>query len=313
MTIEIISVEQYKLFFQGNNFIFMSPEFTELNKYKVDKIIYMLIKDSKPRFIACFGIKENKVFCPFSAPFGMIIPLKNDTSLECYFAMIKAIDAYMLQENYKYIQYTLPPAFYNDNAVNILIYALTSNGYLMKHIDINYHMDLKKMGVNNYIDLIHYNARKNLSISLKAGLRLDQCLRDEDKLMAYEIIRLNRESKGYPIRMSYEQVSNTIRIVDHEFFVVKKGDKPIAAAVVFHVNKDVAQVIYWGDIPGYSQDKPINYLSYQLILYYRQSGYRYLDIGPSSECGVPNIGLCNFKQSIGCDITCKFTFEKYIG
>ena len=34
-----------------------------------------------------------------------------------------------------------------------------------------------------------------------------------------------------------------------------------------------------------------------------------LDIGPSTENGIPNYGLCEFKESIGCSVTMKYSFE----
>ena len=142
---------------------------------------------------------------------------------------------------------------------------------------------------------------KTLKFSLRSGLSLCKCLTETDKQTAYEVIRLNRESKGYPLRMTYSQVAETIKILDHDFFVVKVGEVPIASAIVFCITEQIYQVIYWGDVPGYSQYKPINYLSYKLIEYYKQKNIRYLDIGPSSESGIPNFGLCDFKQSIGCE------------
>ena len=35
-------------------------------------------------------------------------------------------------------------------------------------------------------------------------------------------------------------------------------------------------------------------------------------IGPSTESSIPNYGLCEFKESIGCEINQKFTFSKEI-
>ena len=72
----------------------------------------------------------------------------------------------------------------------------------------------------------------------------------------------------------------------------------------------MAQVIYWGNISKYNNYKSINYLAYELIKYYKKEGFDYLDIGPSSECGIPNYGLCDFKDSIGCELSVKCCFEK---
>ena len=91
---------------------------------------------------------------------------------------------------------------------------------------------------------------------------------------------------------------------------MKNDGNDIAAAQVFHVCEGIVQVIYWGDVPGYSVLKPINYLAYELINFYGERGFQYIDIGPSSEKGRPNYGLCDFKSSIGCDLNAKFSFKK---
>ena len=63
-------------------------------------------------------------------------------------------------------------------------------------------------------------------------------------------------------------------------------------------------------MPGYEQDRPMNYLAYRTYLYYSERGIRVLDIGPSTESGEPNYGLCNFKKSIGCSVSSKLTYIK---
>ena len=54
----------------------------------------------------------------------------------------------------------------------------------------------------------------------------------------------------------------------------------------------------------------MNYLSFSVFEYYKKLGIHIVDIGPSSEDSVPNHGLCEFKESIGCDIIPKFKFVK---
>ena len=86
------------------------------------------------------------------------------------------------------------------------------------------------------------------------------------------------------------------------------GGVDVAAAQVFHVAKGVAQVVYWGDLRAYSHLRTMNSLAYMLFAYYHATGLKVLDIGPSTEGGVPNHGLCEFKEGIGCSVTPKFSF-----
>lgn len=123
-----------------------------------------------------------------------------------------------------------------------------------------------------------------------------------------KFIRINRETKGYQLRMSYEANEATIQLVKADFFLVKLDDTAVASAMIFYVAEGIVQVIYWGDLPGYNDQKVMNYLSYQLVSHYIDKGMKILDIGPSSENSTPNFGLCDFKEGIGCVIDPKITW-----
>jgi lipid II:glycine glycyltransferase (peptidoglycan interpeptide bridge formation enzyme) len=108
--------------------------------------------------------------------------------------------------------------------------------------------------------------------------------------------------------MSWDQVLETTKVIPADFFRVETAEgTAIAAALVFKVAADVVQVIYWGDLPDYSELKTMNFLSYKLFGFYKEKGIGVIDIGPSTEDSVPNHGLCEFKESIGCNIQPKYS------
>jgi lipid II:glycine glycyltransferase (peptidoglycan interpeptide bridge formation enzyme) len=110
--------------------------------------------------------------------------------------------------------------------------------------------------------------------------------------------------------MTWDQLLESTAIIPADFFIVKKEEISVAAAVVFHVANQIVQVIYWGDLPQYAEFKTMNFLSFQVFQYYTKQGISIIDIGPSTEDSVPNNGLCEFKESIGCDISIKTEFFK---
>lgn len=67
-----------------------------------------------------------------------------------------------------------------------------------------------------------------------------------------------------------------------------------------------------GEIMFCFPQRPMNYLAYQLYMYYAKKGIRILNIGPSLEKGIPNYGLCSYKESIGCVAGSKYTYRKKI-
>lgn len=309
MNIEEVSKEQYSQIVK-HDYVFNAVEFNELNKYKVEELKYLLFKDKKYRFGLCIGISKGELLCPFSAPFASMVAIKRPVPITNYDQAIDALDTFLVENHYKSIRFILPPMFYDEIGLGIFVNALYRKEYYFQNIDLNFQLDLTKVCMENYPEMIPRNGRKNLRIGLNSGLVLKHCDTYDEAKKAYGVIAENRETKGYPLRMTFQQVMDTVRIVKHDFFMVMKEDEAVAAALIYYINENVAQVIYWGDRPGFGEFKPMNYLAYQLIHYYGDRGLKYLDIGPSTEESVPNYGLCDFKESIGCDVSTKMTMIK---
>lgn len=311
MKIEEINFSEYKEKASPKIF-YNTADFNNLNKDKVEKVRYLLLKDNKYRFSLCVGESENNFLIPFSAPFASFVPLKKSWKLSEIYDAVVAFDEFAKQENIKKILFTLSPSIYDTTLVSSVQNALIQNGYKVKTQELNYSLKLNKE-VEDYKKNLPSNGRKNLNIALKnKNIKILHCENINQKSQAYYIIAINRKYKGYPLRMTWEQIKNTIELVPHNFFILENENKAIASAIVFHVTNEIAQVIYWGNIPNSSEFKPMNYLAYYLMDFYRDKGFKYLDIGPSTENGMPNFGLCDFKQSIGCDVSAKFVLEKIV-
>ncbi len=309
MVVEEVTYKEYFSKVDAKIF-FNSAKFNFLNKNKVDRVRYLLFKDKKYRFGLCVGQKDDLFAAPFSAPFATFVNLKNDWSILQLEDAVRCFDDFVSSEKGSYVKFTLPPAFYAETLISAIQNILLRIGYKVKYHDLNFSLKLDKKFVDEYTCLIPSNGRKNLNNALKNNLHFCRCETPEEKKIAYDIIKLNRQSRGYPLRMTWDQVNSTIDLVRHDFFIVNNGNENLAAAVVFHVTNNIVQVIYWGDNPTFSALRPTNFLAYKLIQYYSKEDIAYLDIGISTEFGVPNYGLCDFKRSIGCNINAKFTFEK---
>lgn len=311
MKSQLTNADGYLQMMRKTSIVFNSANFNSLNANKVERVDYLIIKkENSPRFSLIFGIKDSTAQSPFSAPFSMPEELKKESSLSDYDEALEAVDEYAIENGLKKLRITLPPLFYAEDYLSGWLNAFYRKGYTPTIIDVNYAIDLSKAYSNNYEKLIQYNGRRNLRIALSYGSVLRKCKSENEIKAAYNIIEENRASKGYPLRMTYKQICDTIKIVDNDIFIMSNNDVDIAAALVYRVAEGIAQVIYWGDKPGYSNLKPINYLSFQLIQYYGNLGFQWLDIGPSTEDSLPNYGLCDFKESIGCQRSVKLTLVK---
>jgi hypothetical protein len=288
------------------HFAFGGADFATLNRDKAEEVYYLLFTDSKYRLGITLGKKGQMLKSPFSAPFGGFVYLRDDVKIYQIEAAVDALLQWMAQKGFNELQITLPPSLYAPDFLAKQMNVLFRKRFSIQQIDLNYAFASRTLD-EHYMQKTWRNARKNLKKALAQDLNFFQCKTEAEKQKAYEVIAQNREQRGFPLRMSWNQVKETTKVIPADFFRVEASEgTAIAAALVFKVAADVVQVIYWGDLPDYSELKTMNFLSYKLFSFYKEKGIQMIDIGPSTEDSVPNHGLCEFKESIGCNIQPKY-------
>lgn len=307
MEIQRITASEYEKVFSTPYHIFNSAAFSELNKDKCEDIHYLVFKSSKIKLGIILGERDGLLLSPFSAPYGGF-SFNRHVDVNSYDESVAELKKYADSLGKK-VKITLPPCFYSDSHVTKSFSALVRGGARVLYTDINDQYPLNKFA--SFEDHLQRNARKNFHNSQSRDFvfeKLDSG-KYQDVARAYNVIKQNRESRGFPLHMSLKAVCDTIKIIPADFFVMGYENVDVAAAQVFHVANDICQVIYWGDIPEYSHLRVMNYFTYKVFEYYYNVGAKILDIGISTEFGIPNYGLCEFKESIGCETSLKFTLE----
>ncbi len=297
--IEVTSDEYNSYNFHSH--VFNSLVFAEYNKNKCDEVKFLIFKDSKIRFGLIAGIKNNILKSPFSAPFGGLVCKGNNIKHNIYFSAIASLNEYKDIKKLASIEIFLAPSFYHKNDYAKITTALLMNNYQIDFIDINHSFNLENFNAN-YLSFIEHNARKSLKIGVNKKLNFHICNTLEEKKNAYDIIKQNRQERAFPLKLTYADILGTIEFVKSFFFTVSISESTfIASAICYEVQKGIIQVIYWGNLTQYSEYKSINFLSFKIFEYFKELEYKIVDIGPSSEKGIVNFGLSEFKESIGCD------------
>lgn len=309
MKLIVSTFEEFSSLFSNPEIVFNSASFAQLNRVKCHRIHYIVFRDSKVRLGIILGETHDMLLSPFSSPFGGFSQAVNATvrlqSLEEAISLLK----FYASELGKKLTITLPPTIYNRDLISKTVSALARAGFTQDYIDLSYYIPVTD--TDSYLGRLNRSAVKNLNSATNNHLTFYIADSDEDRRLAYDIIRINRESKGYPLRMSYDQIEDTASVIEVTYFIIKLDQKAIASALVFNVTDKISQVVYWGNIPEASDMRPMNLMPLKLVEHYHRLGVEILDIGPSTEYGVPNYGLCDFKSSIGCesDLKFKFTFN----
>jgi hypothetical protein len=276
--------------------VFNTKEFAEFNKHKCDKIHYLDFNGIS----IILGEKNGEFHSPFSAPFGGFSSLQSKPSLEQIDSACNSLGKWN-----KNLHITFPPPFYEETFISKCVSATMRNGFKIDYTDLNYHFDLAEQ-----IKMRH-NSKNAWNIAVRNNLRLALANDSESLKVAYQIIANNREERGYPPHLLLEEFCETAKATNIclDCFLVYDAHEPIAAALIFTIELKRAFVVLWGDNREKKLLHPMTFLAISIAEHYKSLGYLSLDMGPSSKNGIPNHGLCSFKEGLGCKVTLKFTVK----
>ncbi|HEX3008914.1 MAG TPA: hypothetical protein VHO90_15020, partial [Bacteroidales bacterium] len=306
--VEEVDVDEYNRIIPRPYVVFNSTRFTQTVVSKCDQVKYLIFGNNRPRLGIILGVRDGEFFSPFSAPFGGFSQVSEPTRIQDILDASQVLREYVENSPYAGIRITLPPTIYDESFISKQSSALLNAGFDLKTVDLNSAFTLKDFGAD-YLDRIAYSAKKNYKTGVKNNLEFHIANNDVERLKCYSIIKENRESKGRTVKMSYEEVIQTSQVLPADFFYVTYENETVASAIVFTINSLIAQVIYWGAHPNFNWLRPTNYLSYNIWGFYHTKGFEIVDIGPSSQNGVPDCGLLEFKETIGCRLSMKTSFH----
>lgn len=290
---------------------FNSAGFALLNQHKCDSVFAFLYKDSKYRLGILAGEKDGMLLSPFSAPFGGFSFLKADVQISAIENAVVLLEEFASEKGLKGIRLVLPPLIYDRTFLSKLINVLYRRSYRVFNLDMDFYIDLQDG--QPYLDRIWKTARQNLRTSLQQDFTVSLCNGDREAMeLIYEIIKENRTLKGRPMHMEFAEVLETTAVIPMDFFLLKHNHVPVAGAIAYAAAEAIQYISFWGDLPGFSSMRPMNFLSYHIEEHYKKKGIKYLHFGIATEQSKPNYGLCQFKESIGCTITPKLSFEKMV-
>lgn len=312
--IEIVPAERYKALVPDRRVFFNEPDFAELNRDKVDEVLYLIVrKENSPRFALILGVKDGVAKCPFSAPYAYPVPVGPSARVEAFDEATDALDAFCVDRGISEIHFRFPPFRYDEDVLSAWASAMYRKGYGLENLDINYMLDLGALNTDDYPNKLTRKGRSHLRRAMNSGMEIVECEDERDIAEAYGVILENHSAKGRPTHMSLDQLKATFALVPHAVFLARLEGKAIAAMIYYQVTREIVQCIYSGYILEYSNSGVMNYLSWYAIKYYGDRGFKYIDRAIATEDSVPNYGLCDFKESIGGRRGLKYSFVKTFG
>lgn len=273
---------------------FISGAFCELNRSKVDSIIRLVDSALEIPVGLLAGIRGDTLLSPFSAPFGGFHFRRDNIYISEIDKFLKQLADYAKSKSLRRIEIITPPDLYHGSFNAKAINSLFRHGYQTSCPDIT-----------NWVDLAVFNGgysqknsreyfRQAQRNKLQFGLTQDPIEWDE----IYNLIRINRAKFGRPIFMALDDIISTGKLWPVDFFkVVSENKQIIAAAIFYRSSHEICYAVFCGDNDEGRPLRAMDYLLLNLFSHYKAAGYRYMDLGISTESGIPNEGLLRFKES----------------
>lgn len=208
----------------------------------------------------------------------------------------------------RYVRFKLAPTSHAPEHISAFLNIFIRNGGCIAAVELNYD---QKVDSRSFLERIDYGNQKRIRKALRNGY---SCHKEpaENISLVYQVIRENRERKGIPMSMSFEDLQKTAaKFKDRfHFFSVKAPNATmVASAVCIEIAPAIMYVFYWGEIDGLSNYSPVALLASTIYDYCQQQGYELLDAGISTDLGEPNYGLIRFKENLGFRPSAKLIVE----
>jgi hypothetical protein len=308
MTIEEIGSDEYSRLFDNSQLLYKSVGFNKLNIHKCDRLLFLLFKEGKQKLGLIAGIINNKFLCPFSAPFSCFSIDDDNIKFHYFNDSMIVLEEFLRKRTIENVKFVLPPRYYNDQVLAKLAMSFTMNKYsIFPEIDHYYYL---KDYVKYEDDSMGKDMRYKIHKAVKNNLIFRKASTIEEIRAAYDIISVNKSIKKYDQSIPFEELIEISKQIEVETFLIFHGTVPIASAILYNLTPKISQIIYWGNLPVFSGLYPMNYLAWNLFKYYYKKNYDLIDLGTSMEGNEVNLGLCNFKESLGCTSSLKYTFTK---
>lgn len=289
----------------ANCHAFNSERFASLNGAKARRVSFLAVGEKKPKLWLTAGLRDGEWRSPFSAPYGGWAGMP-DVSQRAMCDAARDLRQWA-EERGEPLRVGLPPLVYDETFLTKSLYALRREGRVAL-MQPDYYFLLSDFA--DYEAHMSSAARNKLANAARHPFLFEAFPKAgaDELARAYAVVERNRAERGYPLAMSLEAVEATSRIMPIDAFTLSLEGNDAAAALVFRVLPDVGLVVYWGNTAESNDIRAMNMLAYKVFEHYHREGrLRLLDIGPSDLDGEPNLGLMEFKESIGCRVSPRFT------
>ena len=286
----------------ASTFLFHRPEF--IFRHSENENITFEAHGSK----IYFSRLGNLLISLDKSPFGSIVLSSGNTKSDLCSLVEKIVSWSKANGIASLIVRSFPEVYQPVNST-LIKNALSETGFIVKYEDITQVIHVPE---GSPINLNTHKKRRIRQAESKAFVFRQISIDYLDE--AYARIVESRESKGYPVTMTLQDLKEMFKAFPNDYLLFGVFDQKllIAAAVCIKINSEIMYCFYLGDALAYRRDSPVTLLINGIFEYCKTHRFKILDLGLSSDKGILNTGLYAFKKSFGSVDSYKLTFLKQL-
>lgn len=289
--------------------IFYQKQFFDLH-FEDQKTYYLGFANNSPQNIIGsiqLSISDGYARSPVKGTYGGMYLQPNHFSIPIAEESLAQTEAWLLKKKVKHIELLLPSLEQKED-VHTWVNIFLRNGYTISAFDLNYTIPVNSNPFENIVNRACLKKLKKIALSTLSIRELSE----PEWNVAVDLIIENRKRKGRCFSMNIESIIAMRKTFKNDFKIVGVFDEIHlrSAAIYLKINIDTIYVFAWGDDGILSHLTPTTLLAKWLYEYCQLHKFSKLDLGISSDNNMPNIGLVNYKKSLGARASLKLTVRK---
>lgn len=257
--------------------------------------------------IIYFTEKDQELVSLSKSPFGGIVFLNSEQNNTFEIgSLFEQIEMYVVNNGIGSVQVTCCPLIYQAVNGELIVREFLKAGYSILYKDI-----AQVLVVSDNPLKLSTLRKRSVHKSIESGF-VFHALTLNHLPQAYELFVESRKRKGYPVTMTLDELTRMFVLFPQQYKLMGVFDdgKLIAACVVIWVSTTILYYFYVGDDYEYRKYSPVTYLIKNVYAYAQKQGATLFDLGISTDAGVLNAGLYDFKKSFRAIDSAKYTFVK---
>jgi hypothetical protein len=242
----------------------------------------------------------------FIGPFGGPKPQINQIDLEGIRELIQQSISTAKSCSKKYFEIRLPPRDFYPEFLEGLEVVLFELGFRTKYLDTN-----SSLRIANFSEIpINRNRRRDLKFWSQENAVYS--FENTSLESAYECIAENRKIRNLSPSLGLNQLAKLRNALGERFGVhgVIYNTEVISSAITLQIDQNIQYVFMWGDRPKTRMNypSPITFLLQGMTQKFTLGSPTRICLGTSSQNGIIDASLLQFKNSLGFGVAYKPTY-----